>query len=144
MVELADNMSPEQRKKNMKAIKAVSKLEGIVSRELWRRGYRFRRNQKSLYGKPDISIKKDKVAIFIDSCFWHQCEVHGNIPKTNTKFWKDKLKKNQLRDENVNNYYEKAGWFWMRIWEHEIKEDLEAVIEKLICLIERAKTNKSK
>ncbi|WP_356948169.1 hypothetical protein [Fictibacillus fluitans] len=71
----------------MRSIKSVSKLEEIVSKELWRRGFRFRRNVKDLFGKPDFAIKKYKVVIFIDSCFWHNCPVHGHLPKTNVEYW---------------------------------------------------------
>ncbi|WP_412728501.1 hypothetical protein [Geobacillus stearothermophilus] len=72
----------------MKAIKSRSQLEDTVSKALWREGYRFRKNDKTLLGKPDISIKKYKVAIFIDSCFWHGCPLHGNMPESNREYWK--------------------------------------------------------
>src|SRR5699024_2138727 len=116
---MADVLNIEQRRKNMKAIKSISKLESIVSNELWNKGYRFRRNTKDLFGKPDISIKKYKVVIFIDSCFWHQCPMHGNIPKTNTEFWKKKLKRNVERDKEVSEYYIEKNWYIKRVWEHE-------------------------
>ena len=63
----------------MQAIKSQSKLEDKITTALWRKGIRFRKNVKSLFGKPDIAIKKYKIAIFIDSCFWHVCELHGNM-----------------------------------------------------------------
>ncbi|MCP1531669.1 DNA mismatch endonuclease (patch repair protein) [Bacillus velezensis] len=74
---MSDTHTKDQRRKNMQAIKSKSKLEDKVSSELWRRGLRFRRNVKSLFGKPDIAIKKFKIVIFIDSCFWHDCSFHG-------------------------------------------------------------------
>jgi DNA mismatch endonuclease, patch repair protein len=132
-------MTKEQRRNNMKAIKSVSKLEDIVSSELWKKGIRFRRNTKNLFGKPDISIKKYKVVIFIDSCFWHQCPIHGNLPKTNSSFWKKKLDRNVERDREVNEYYKAAGWKIKRVWEHEIKDDLENVVEELVVFITSAK-----
>lgn len=136
---MADIMTTEQRRKNMQAIKSISKLEEIVSREIWNKGYRFRRNTKELFGNPDISIKKYKLVIFIDSCFWHQCPIHGNMPKTNVDFWDRKLSRNVERDKEVNNYYERKGWHIKRIWEHEIKDDLEKVIDELIAFIDRHK-----
>ncbi|ARI75652.1 very short patch repair endonuclease [Halobacillus mangrovi] len=136
---MGDVMSKEQRRKNMKAIKSVSKLEKIVSSELWKKGYRFRRNTKSLTGKPDISIKKYKVVIFIDSCFFHRCPLHGNMPQTNSEFWKKKLNRNVARDKEVNNHYEAKDWNLLRIWEHEIKEDLEGTVNKIAKFIELAK-----
>ncbi|QTC41499.1 very short patch repair endonuclease [Bacillus sp. V3] len=136
-------MNKEQRRNNMKAIKSVSKLENMVSRLLWKRGIRFRKNTKELFGNPDISIKKYKIVIFIDSCFWHQCPIHGNIPKTNTSFWKKKLYRNVERDREVNKYYQGKGWQIKRVWEHEIKEDLEGVLDDLIVFIKRSKKNNS-
>ncbi|MCC3646860.1 very short patch repair endonuclease [Cytobacillus oceanisediminis] len=138
---MVDVMTKEQRRKNMKAIKSISKLEDIVSSQLWKEGIRFRRNSKYLFGKPDISIKKYKIVIFIDSCFWHQCPIHGNSPKTNTSFWKKKLDRNVERDKEVTEYYKERGWYIKRVWEHEIKKDIEKVVEDLVIFITSAKAN---
>jgi DNA mismatch endonuclease, patch repair protein len=136
---MVDVMTKEERAKNMRAIKSVSKIENSVSSQLWQRGLRFRKNSKELFGKPDISIKKYQIVIFIDSCFWHQCPKHGNIPKTNTSFWQKKLNRNVERDKEVNKYYIEKNWSVRRVWEHEIKEDLEKVVDDLAELIKRAK-----
>lgn len=132
-------MTPEQRRKTMSSIRAVSKLESIVASELWKKGYRFRRNTRKMMGTPDISIKKYKVVIFIDSCFWHQCPKHGNVPKTNVKFWEKKFSRNKERDEEVNVYYEEKGWNIKRIWEHEVRQDLGKVTAELGDFIDSAK-----
>lgn len=95
---MADTLSKKQRSKIMKTIKSVSKLESTVSKALWRKGFRFRRNTVDLYGKPDISIKKYKIVIFIDSCFWHKCPLHANLPKSNIGYWQRKLNRNAERD----------------------------------------------
>src|SRR5699024_10844570 len=105
------------------------------------KGYRFRRNTKDLFGKPDISIKKYKIVIFIDSCFWHQCPIHGNMPKTNVEYWKPKLERNVERDKEVDEYYKQKGWNIKRIWEHEVKKDLEKVVMKLRRLLIRLVLN---
>jgi|SRR5690625_1119477 len=138
---MADTITKEQRRKNMQAIKSISKLEGIVSRKLWNEGYRFRRNTKDLFGKPDISIKKYKVVVFIDSCFWHQCPHHGNMPKTNREFWQRKLNRNIERDKEVNQYYRENGWSLKRVWEHEVKRDLDKVIGEIGGFIDEARQN---
>ncbi|USK48023.1 very short patch repair endonuclease [Bacillus sp. CMF12] len=127
------------RSKIMSSIKAVSKLESIVTHELWKRGYRFRRNVKGLVGTPDIAIKKYKIVIFIDSCFWHFCPIHGRMPKSNIDFWKKKLERNQERDKEHTQYYMQKGWHILRIWEHEIRKDLDNTLEKIIIFIEDAK-----
>jgi DNA mismatch endonuclease, patch repair protein len=140
---LADNLTKEQRRKNMQSIKSKSKLEEKVSKALWRQGVRFRKNVKSLPGKPDIAIKKYKIAIFIDSCFWHVCTIHGNIPKSNIEYWGRKLERNKARDKEINKYYKDNGWDLIRIWEHEFKEDFEGAIRKISLFINNAKSKKT-
>jgi DNA mismatch endonuclease, patch repair protein len=141
---MPERISEEQRRKNMQAIKSQSNLENMVSRELWRRGYRFRKNNKKLFGKPDISIKKYKIAIFIDSCFWHSCKEHGNRPKTNQSFWDNKLARNVRRDLEVNNYYLERNWNIKRVWEHAIKKDIHQVVDELQEFIEQSKKGHNK
>ena len=103
-------MVDQQRSKIMSSIKAVSKLESLVTQELWKKGFRFRRNVRGMVGTPDIAIKKYKVVIFIDSCFWHFCPVHGRMPKTNIEFWKKKLERNQERDKEHTKFSLQKGW----------------------------------
>ncbi|GIN98116.1 hypothetical protein J6TS1_39860 [Siminovitchia terrae] len=123
----------------MQAIRSQSRLENQVSRELWRRGFRFRKNDKTLFGNPDISIKKYKIVIFIDSCFWHGCEDHGNRPKSNQDYWDKKLARNRARDIEVTDYYKKNNWHIKRMWEHEIKMDFEKAVDELAVFIQRSK-----
>jgi DNA mismatch endonuclease (patch repair protein) len=85
--DMADKITKEQRSQIMQMIKAQSNLENEVSKALWHKGIRFRKNVKSLFGNPDIAIKKYKIVIYVDSCFWHYCPEHGTIPKSNTEFW---------------------------------------------------------
>lgn len=135
-----DRITKEQRSKVMSSIKAKSKLEDTVTKELWKRGLRFRRNVRSLKGTPDIAIKKYKIVIFIDSCFWHCCPIHGKIPKSNVEFWEKKLKRNMEHDKEVNEYYQSQGWILLRFWEHEIRKDLDGVINAIIEAVNNAKS----
>lgn len=80
----------------------------------------WRRNQAVL-GKPDFIFPKQKVALFVDGCFWHGCPVHANMPKNNAEFWKKKLQANKDRDKFVTRELRKIGWKVIRIWEHELK-----------------------
>lgn len=137
---MADKISKEARSKNMAAIRSVSKLEDRVCQELWRKGFRFRRNQKSLFGKPDISIKKYKIVIFIDSCFWHCCPIHSNMPKSNTDYWRNKLKRNVERDKIVTDYYLERNWNILRIWEHSFKQSFDKAIEEIADFITKYKS----
>lgn len=135
-----DRHTKEQRHKNMQAVKnKKTKLENLVCETLWSRNVRFRRNVKDLTGKPDIAIKKYKIVIFIDSCFWHKCPIHYKAPATNTEFWNNKTTGNMMRDEEVNKIYQNMGWNILRIWEHEIKDGFEVTIDKIINFINAAK-----
>ncbi|MGV2941940.1 very short patch repair endonuclease [Mesobacillus sp. LC4] len=138
---MADTHSKEQRTKNMQAIKSRSKLEDKVSKALWMKGYRFRKNTK-LFGKPDISIQKFKIVIFIDSCFWHVCPMHSNSPKSNQEYWIKKLNRNQERDREVNQFYISNKWNLLRIWEHDLKKDFNGSIETISKFIDNIKSNR--
>lgn len=137
---MADVLNPEQRKRNMQAIRATrTSIEEKVTRDLWTRGFRFRKNVPHLFGKPDIAIQKYKLVIFIDSCFWHGCKLHGNVPRTNEAFWLRKLARNAERDQEVLDYYQNRRWSVLRVWEHEIRKDYDKTLEKMIEFIEFAK-----
>ncbi len=143
VIAVGDNLNIEDRKKNMRAIHSTNtKMEINVSKRLWNRGLRFRKNVKNLFGKPDIAIKKYKIVIFLDSCFWHQCRQRGKHPKTNKNYWNNKLYRNVERDKEVNEYYKDNGWFILRIWEHEVKEDLNKMVDKIYHFINSIKSAK--
>lgn len=82
----------------------------------------WRRKQK-VFGKPDFVFWHQRVAIFVDGCFWHQCPMHSSIPKQNQEFWQKKLQSNTIRDQNVNKYLKEKGWSVIRIWEHELRNE---------------------
>ncbi|SED07104.1 very short patch repair endonuclease [Paenibacillus sp. GP183] len=141
---MTDNLSSEERRKNMSAIRSThSKLENRISRALWQRGFRFRRNVKNLLGKPDIAIKKYKIVIFVDSCYWHGCEIHGSLPKSNEDYWITKLERNKQRDLKVTHYYLSMGWSILRLWEHQFKKDcFEQTMDQLCSFISQSKDMK--
>lgn len=116
-----------------------TKLEQSVSKALWRKGFRFRKNVLSLYGRPDIAVKKYKLVIFIDSCFWHGCERHFKLPSKNSDYWMNKISRNRERDLEVTQYYVDNNWILIRIWEHDLKANFEIVIIKLCIKILRAR-----
>ena len=129
---MADRMTREQRSKTMGAIRAQSKLENLFSKALWRRGLRFRKNVRKLRGTPDIAIQKYRVVIFVDSCFWHGCPIHFKRPKSNQEFWDAKISRNKERDKEVDTYYIEKGWHVLRIWEHEIRQDLDETVDSAL------------
>jgi DNA mismatch endonuclease, patch repair protein len=91
-------------------------LKGVFQ-ELGIRGWR--RNQ-SLLGRPDFVFRQQRIAVFVDGCFWHCCPQHQTWPKNNARFWREKLQSNQARDRAVNRALRSQGWRVLRIWEHEL------------------------
>ena len=127
-----DKLSPEQRHKNMAAIRGKdTKPEIIVRRGLWRMGFRYRLNHKRLPGHPDLVLKKYRTCIFVNGCFWHGHNVDlrstidnsecCKIPKTNREFWVAKIKRNQERDIEEQKRLAEMGWHCITIWECELK-----------------------
>jgi DNA mismatch endonuclease, patch repair protein len=109
--------------------------EVTLRRALWRRGLRYRLRSR-LPGKPDLVFLKQKLAVFVDGCFWHGCPIHSTLPNTNRKFWAAKFEANRARDELVNRTLKGLGWEPVRIWEHEIRLNAAAVSDFLERLIE--------
>ena len=132
---MTDRISRKKRSWNMSQIKGKNtKPELTVRKYLYHRGFRYRLHNKNLIGKPDISIKKYKIAIFINGCYWHR---HGckmtTTPKTNTDFWKNKFKENVKRDKNNYKTLKELGWHVIIIWECEVNksEHLEKMVHAL-------------
>lgn len=122
-----DRHTPEQRRKNMQAIKSKdSKIELALRKELWSRGLRYQKNVKSVFGNPDIVFKGKKVAVFCDGEFWHgfDWENRKNQIKSRREYWIPKIERNIQRDKEVTETLENAGWTVLRFWEKEIKEDI--------------------
>ena len=137
---MADIYTKEKRSEIMSRIKSKdSKIETEFRRAIWKAGFRYRKNVKSYFGKPDLVLKKYKIVIFIDSCFWHGCKKHCRLPATNKKYWIDKIKRNKERDKEVNRYYKKIGWNIIRIWEHDINKNLDKTIIKIVNFLKNKK-----
>lgn len=123
-----DNHTPEQRTKNMKAIKNKgSKIEVMLQKELWHRGLRYRKNAANVYGKPDIVFIGKKVAVFCDSEFFHgyDWENKRNEIKSNRDFWLPKIERNIQRDIEVTEKLNSEGWTVIRFWGKDIKNNLK-------------------
>ena len=117
---MPDKLTPIQRHKNMAAIKSKdTKPEMVVRHWLWGHGFRYRLNHPRLPGKPDIVMRKYRTCIFVNGCFWHgheECRYY-TIPKTNTEFWVNKVKRNKERDLKVQHELAAMGWHSITIWE---------------------------
>ena len=126
----------------MQAVKSTgSKIETLLSKALYARGYRYRKNDKSVFGKPDLTFKKIKLAIFIDSEFWHgkNWAKRKFDHKTNKAFWHSKIERNIQRDKEVNKFLKKSGWTVLRLWGLEIEKRLDFCILKIERAINKAK-----
>lgn len=119
--------TPEQISYNMKQVKSKgSEIEVLLQKELWRRGLRYRKNVKSIEGKPDIAFIGKKIAVFCDSEFWHgyDWEHRKNDFKSNTEFWISKIERNMQRDKEVTQKLQSEGWIVLRFLGKEIKKNL--------------------
>lgn len=122
---MSDVLTPEQRHRNMAAIHSSStKPEVRMQHELWRMGFRYRKNDKRLPGSPDIVLPKYRTVIFVHGCFWHGhkgCKKYV-IPKSNTVFWVEKVARNQQRDQEVWRQLEAKDWSVIIVWECELEK----------------------
>ena len=120
-----DNHTPEQRRKNMQAVKNKdSQIELLLRKELWSRGLRYRKNVNRIFGKPDIVFVGKKIAVFCDSEFWHgyDWENRKGDFKSHKDFWIPKIERNIERDKEVNKALEDDGWKVIRFWGRDIKK----------------------
>lgn len=134
-----DDLTPEQRRKNMQAIKSRdTTIEIMLRKALWHRGVRYRKNYKRLPGKPDIVITKHKIAIFCDSDYWHgyDWENRNQRIKSNREYWIPKIERNMARDKQVNELLTAQGWKVLRFWEWQIRKHLDDCVETVISTIQ--------
>lgn len=128
---MADHLTAEQRFKAMSRVKhRDGPLEVAVRSALHVKGYRFRKHVRNLPGSPDIVFSKNKLAVFIDGDFWHGYRYPKWRHKL-SKFWQDKIETNRRRDKRNFQKLRRMGWKVIRIWEHQIKTDLEGVVNKI-------------
>lgn len=136
-----DRHTPEQRHKNMQAIKNKdSQIELLLRKELWNRGLRYRKNVKKVFGHPDIAFIGKKIAVFCDSEFWHGYDWETNKEKIKTRrdFWIPKIERNIMRDKEVTAKLESDGWIVIRFWGNDIKKHPKECADKIQhCLEER-------
>lgn len=128
-----DNLTPQQRQKNMKHIKAKDTvIEVILRKALWERGYRYKKNYKGLPGHPDIVLTKYKIVIFCDGEFFHGKDwekLKVRLKKSNnSEYWIAKIVRNMERDEEVNKQLRTLGWSVLRFWGKDIKKDVNGCI----------------
>ena len=132
---MADNLSPEDRRKNMSHIRSKnSKPEELVRKYLFSQGFRYRKNVANLPGKPDIVLPKYCTVVFVNGCFWHKHNCPRFVwPTSNIEYWTKKINGNVERDKTNRMLLEKAGWNVITIWECELKKGrIESTLETLV------------
>ena len=138
---MSDVHSPDVRSYNMSHIHGKdTKPEEIVRKFLFSKGFRYRKNDSRLPGKPDIVLPKYKTVIFVNGCFWHVHEGCKDFfwPKNNAEFWKEKLRKNVERDRRNYALLEQQGWHVILVWQCELKRSslqdrMNRLVEELYC-----------
>ena len=137
-----DIMTKEQRRYTMRQVKNKNtSIEILLRKALWNKGVRYRKNPSKILGKPDICIKKYKLAIFCDSEFWHgKTWLEGNCHfETNGEYWKNKIERNIARDAYVNKALSERGWIILRFWEKEIRKNTDQCVNKILMTIKQLK-----
>jgi DNA mismatch endonuclease (patch repair protein) len=124
----------EQRHYNMSRIKSKdTSIEVLFRKSLWHEGIRYRKNFKSLPGRPDIAITKYKIAIFCDGEFWHgrHWEIKKSKIKNNREYWIKKIERNMQRDNETDLQLRAQGWLVMRFWGDDIKKDISLCVDEV-------------
>ena len=133
---MADVHTPEQRSRNMSAIRSKNtKPEEIVRKYLFAQGFRYRKNDSRLPGKPDLVLPKYKTVIFVNGCFWHAHEGCRYFvwPKNNEVFWRNKIEGNVTRDNANYEKLQQLGWHILIVWECELKKaNKQKTLENLV------------
>jgi DNA mismatch endonuclease (patch repair protein) len=137
-IAVADNLTPEQRRKTMKAVKGRNtSLERTVGSALQKRGLRFRRCVSQLPGKPDFVFSTSKVVVFVDGAFWHG----WRLPKWKHKlsdYWREKIERNRRRDRLNFQRLRRKGWKVLRFWDHQVADNLDAIVESIASAVKSA------
>ncbi len=142
-----DKLTAEQRRKNMQAVRASgSKIETALAKALFARGLRYRKNDRTVFGKPDLTFKKYKLAVFVDSEFWHgkDWETRKFDHKSNQEFWLKKIERNIERDNKVNEKLIAEGWKVVRFWGREIIKHKTDCVKLITNVIQEVKNERIK
>lgn len=136
---MADNLSKEIRRKNMSHIRSTnSKPEEMVRKYLFSKGYRYRKNVRTLPGCPDIVMRKYNTVIFVNGCFWHKHDCSRFAwPSSNEDYWRPKILANVERDRRNTNALIDQGWKVITIWECELKkrvfeDSMKRVVDEIL------------
>lgn len=128
--DMADTFSKQKRSAVMAAIRGKGNQETEVRLAQILRKHRIKgwRRHSPLLGRPDFIFRKQRIAVFVDGCFWHSCREHSRVPKSNVAYWRAKLQRNAQRDRRNNRALRRSGWNVIRFWQHSLAR--EASVEE--------------
>ena len=133
-----DNLTKEQRRKNMQHIRSTGTVpERTIIKALKKKKIYFATYVSKIIGKPDIVFRRKKIAVFIDSDFWHGHPRRCIMPKSNIDYWENKISGNRKRDKIVNRELKRQGWKVIRLWEYDIKNNLEKSLQVILDAIQK-------
>lgn len=141
---MADRVDEETRSEMMSSIRGTgnASTEWAMRARLVAEGISGFTLHADLPGSPDFAFGDERVAVFVDGCFWHGCPEHHNQPDNNSEFWAQKIQGNRDRDRRVTEELEGAGWTVIRIWEHELANAPETAVERVREAVERCRREK--
>ncbi len=121
---MADVFNKVKRSQVMAAIKSTGNKDTELKLiAIFRsRGITGWRRKQSVIGKPDFVFRKQKIAVFVDGCFWHGCRWHCRMPQDNRRYWQHKISRNAERDRATTRLLRRAGWRVIRLWQHSLKD----------------------
>ena len=142
---MADNHTKEQRSYNMSKIRSTNSApEEKVRKHLFSKGFRYRKNVKSLPGCPDIVLPKYRTVIFVNGCFWHMHDCPRFVwPSSNKEYWEPKIRRNVERDKINIELLQKQGWRVLVVWECELKKKVCHERLSNLCAEITAETNEN-
>ena len=111
--------------------------ERVIIEALKKKKIYFATYVSKIVGKPDIVFRRKKVAVFIDSDFWHGHPKRCIMPNTNPNYWKKKIEGNRKRDKLVNAELKHSGWIVVRLWEYDIKHGFKKSFQKILDAIDK-------
>ena len=129
--------TPEISKRMANVHLKEGKAEVALAKELWKRGFRYRKNCKKLPGSPDIAILKYNIAVFVDGEFWHGKDwdqKKGQL-KSNQKYWIEKIEENMARDKRNDLLLSEMGWVPIHFWEKEVNKSLQSCVDDIMIVI---------
>jgi DNA mismatch endonuclease (patch repair protein) len=129
---MVDNLTEEQRSRTMSRIRSKWTMQEKRIHRYLKKAKVKHNMHPHISGNPDIILPEKKIAVFLHGCFWHKCPKHYKAPKTHKNYWLPKIERNVERDKNNSRILKKEGWRVVRIWEHEIKHNLEQSVKKLV------------